>query len=106
MPTYDRTINLSLEPVGQPGGHVTIKNPMWLKQRELTALQGASGDPAVLTTFLSGLIEGWNISDYDGTPIPYVAGQGGVDELPLVIVRFIFEAIAKELNVPLETQTS
>lgn len=103
---YDRTLEVSLAPLGQPDGIVTIRNPMWLKQRDLLRLQSATTDPGVLADWLSGLIEGWTLADYDGTPIPYRKGADGIEDLPLVIVRYVFEAIAKELNVPLEITTS
>lgn len=106
MSIYDRTIQISLAPLGQPEGTVTIKNPMWLKQRDLSRLQAASNDSSVLSDWLAGLIEGWSLTDYDGAPIPHERGAEGIEALPLVIVRFVFEAIAKELNVPLEIATS
>jgi hypothetical protein len=101
----ERTLTLDLAEIGQ-SGHIVIRNPMWLKQRDLTNLQNASSDPAILASFLSNLIEGWELSDFDGSPIPYVRGVEGIEELPLIIVRFVFERVASELNVPLGTVTS
>lgn len=79
MSVYDRTIQISLAALGQPEGTVTIKNPMWLKQRDLARLQSATNDPNVLTEWLSGLIEGWSLTDYDGVAIPHERGPEGIE---------------------------